>query len=304
MKQRKSSGHHTREGGLVDKHWRYIESHFGGLQAVFPDLESTVSSSESQLEEALYDTSARKEIFAEQQKLQQTYRDEFNKLRERIQKELDTWPEVVEVSDLFDTEELEMVESSPFLPLVITIQLPKRFQLLEKELVGVETAERFFIVFDGSLILFSAVSTGENMMRGFLDAREKLFDIALKTGKFEVIPPNITRAGFLLVNGKAKREPSEFPCEAVLRIGLDVSVKTALKVAYSELWWTMSEFYDTASIVRDLEKLSFRIAREEQELFSSMGELASSKWHQVRSRRRVSKIIRIRAASLLKSMSE
>lgn len=60
MKQRKSSGHHTREGGLVDKHWRYIESHFGGLQAVFPDLESTVSSSESQLEEALYDTSAKR----------------------------------------------------------------------------------------------------------------------------------------------------------------------------------------------------------------------------------------------------
>lgn len=304
MKRRRSSGHRTKEVGLDDKHWRFIESHFGGLQAVFPDLESPASSSESQMEEALYDTSRRHEMYAKQQKLEQTYRDEFNKLRERIQRELETRPEVVEVSHLFDAEELEVVESSPFLPLVVTVQLPKRFQLLEKELVGVETAERFFIVFDGSLVLFSAVSTAGNMMRGFLDAREKLFDIVFKTGKFEVIPPNVTRAGFLLVNGKGKREASNLPFEALLRIGLDVSVKTALKIAYSELWYTMSEFYDTASTVRDIEKLSFRIAREEQELFSSMGELASSKWYHVRKRRRVSKLIRIRAASLLKSMAE
>ena len=304
MQRPKSSGHHTKEVRLDDKHWRFIESHFGGLRVVFPDLELTTSSSESELEEELYDTSRRQEIFAEQRRLEQTYQDESNKLRERIQKELETRPEVIGVSDLFDAEELEVVETSPFLPLVVTVQLPKRFQLLERERVGVETAERFFIVFDGSLILFSAASTGENVMRGFLDAREKLFDILFKIGRFEVVPPNITRAGFLIVNGKKKQEPSDFPCEALLQIGWSVSVKTALKIAYSEMWYAMSEFYDTASTVRDTRKLSVRIAKEEQELFSSMGELASSKWHHVRSRRRVSELIRIRAASLLKSMSE
>ena len=66
-----------------------------------------------------------------QQKLAQTYRAELNELRERIQKEkpLKSCLEVVDVSDLFDGEEMELVQSSPFLPLVVTLELPERIQL-------------------------------------------------------------------------------------------------------------------------------------------------------------------------------
>jgi len=294
--------------GLEGTSWEFVELRFGGLNFRYSDIEKRVGKAGYTVEDLSLDFARLKKRTEEVDEQYKQLSKETTKIRKAVLEELSKRTEISAVSDLFDQKEVERpgfkhLLIGPFAPLVAILQLPERFQDIDKSLPG-KHAEKFMMIFDGRMIFFGAVSTEQEIVLGFPDARDKLLEIISKAATLDMVPPIVTRAGILVANSMPQKALSKRPWKACINLWKHSTMKTALKIAYISLAYQLSKFYNAASVSNNCLRICAQIRSEQGTLLSLMRDFASTRVHQVRRRRSIANLIRVSMANLLNHMSE
>lgn len=214
--------------------------------------------------------------------------------------------EIIEIRELFEKKELERPEVrfglliARFRPLMMTLQLPKRLQEIDNAFLG-ESAERFFLVLDGQLLFIGAVSSGIKSMLGYPDVRDKLTELLGKATTFRIIPPAVTRAGFLVANARTSRKKLRW--EACQQLAKRTSARRAMQIIYLLHAFRLNRFYALANMSHRLDRMRREIGKTQAELLTLVRDFLLTSFYQVPKRHSSSKKIHMMIGAVLELMS-
>jgi len=220
-------------------------------------------------------------------------------LRSKIIETLGGRSDITHVEDLFD----EKGAGGYFDPIVFTLSIPKSLQvglgIAHEDAVPVP---EFTLVYDGRLIMVAAVAPIGKRPWGVYNARERFETIMKGICKFERNAPCLTHEAVTFLEETAK--PSERYRDLFLPVMADHSMRGHIQHLYGSLSRELWRFYGAsrsrteglliASKVRDLEK----------ELIETTKTLMKTKWHHVRTRRRVVEELRSKCVDIFAEVSE
>jgi hypothetical protein len=271
--------------------WQYLELRFGGL--IVP---KAVRRRHGKTRE-------------ERKKENEKITSELLEVRKEIRRYLSGKPEIIEIRELFEKEEREKpvvrfgLRIARFPPLMITLQLPRRLQEIDNVFLG-ESAERFFLVFDGRLLFIGAVSSGIKSMRGYPDVRDKLTELIGKATTFRIVPPNVTRAGFLVANGKTPMSSrKKLRWDARQQLASQSSIRRAMQIMYLLHAFKLNYFYMLANVKLKLDRMRRKVGKTQAELLTLARDFVLTSFYQIPKRYASSRKIRMNIGSVLELMS-
>ena len=233
-------------------------------------------------------------------KAEEITKGEIKKLREQIVSMLNKSGEVKNIVDLFK-------EPPPFVhfnPIVFEIRLPISLQkvayLLEPNRAEVES---FFVVFDGEIVVVSAVCSVEERPWGVYDVRDRLRTmLKIVVPDLEETPPCLTHQAIAIVH--KPDEVKKAPNDVYVQWRPKDKLVDTLRNLYASLTPDIQLFYYACSTCQETGDVADKTNEGQTKMLSYLKEFMKTTWMHPLKRKGIVGKSRICAVDILANLSE